>query len=155
MLMAEIEYHPYVLSHIEPLLALQEKHQIVTQAYGPLTPVLRHSTGGPLKPVLQKIAERLSKDSGKNVDSAGVLLQWTIQKGVVAVTTSGNPDNVRKMADLESLGEKGKLSQEEMKEIEEVGKKVYFRGYKVSFIAINRHGCGLMSVPHDQGVPRT
>jgi diketogulonate reductase-like aldo/keto reductase len=128
-----MEYHPYVLNHLDPVLAIQAEHHIVTQAYGPLTPVIRHPTGGPLKPVLEKIAKRLSKDTGKNVDSAVVLLQWTIQKGVVAVTTSGNPDNVRKMADGETFGQEGQLTAEEMKEIEDVGRKVHFRGYKVGY----------------------
>lgn len=126
-----MEYHPYVLNHLDPLLALQKEHNIVTQAYGPLTPVIRHPTGGPLKPVLEKIAKRISKDTGKEVDSAVVLLQWTIQMGVVAVTTSGNPGNVRKMAQGETFGKEGDLTKAEMDEIEEAGRKVHFRGYKV------------------------
>lgn len=127
-----MEYHPYVLNHLDPVMAIQSKHNIVTQAYGPLTPVIRHPTGGPLVPVLEKIADRLSKSTDKKVDAAGVLLQWTIQKGVVAVTTSGNPSNIRKMADGETFGEAGELTDEEMKEIEEVGRKIHYRSYKVS-----------------------
>lgn len=150
-----MEYHPYVLNHLDPVLAIQAKHHIVTQAYGPLTPVIRHPTGGPLKPVLEKIAERIGQDTGKKVDSAVVLLQWTIQKGVVAVTTSGNPDNVRKMALGETFGEEGRLTQDEMDEIETTGRKVHFRGYKVSL-----SGSGLSPEAdcvdaHDQGFPRT
>lgn len=118
------------MNHLDPLLELQKKHNIVTQAYGPLTPVIRHPTGGPLKPVLEKIAKRISKDTGKEVDSAVVLLQWTIQMGVVAVTTSGNPNNVRKMAQGETFGKEGDLTKAEMDEIEEAGRKVHFRGYK-------------------------
>lgn len=138
-----MEYHPYVLTHLDPVLALQAKHNIVTQAYGPLTPVIRHPTGGPLKPVLEKIAGRISKDTGKDIDSAVVLLQWTIQKGVVAVTTSGNPDNVRKMAEGEKFGKEGNLTEDEMKEIEETGRKVHYRGYKVS-----QHSLGILLFPH-------
>lgn len=33
----ELEYHPYVLSHLEPVLKLQDEHKIVTESYGPLT----------------------------------------------------------------------------------------------------------------------
>jgi diketogulonate reductase-like aldo/keto reductase len=149
-----MEYHPYVLNHLDPVLAIQAKHNIVTQAYGPLTPVIRHPTGGPLVPVLEKIAGRLSKSTDKKVDAAGVLLQWTIQKGVVAVTTSGNPNNIRKMADGETFGEAGELTIEEMKEIEEVGRKVHFRSYKVSTaIKLVLSFANLLGT-HDQGVPR-
>ena len=63
--MAELEFHPYVLAHLEPVLALQKTHNIVTEAYGPLTPILRHPSGGPLKPVLTNIAKTLSSESGK------------------------------------------------------------------------------------------
>ncbi|RSH93384.1 hypothetical protein EHS25_007740 [Saitozyma podzolica] len=116
----QLEYHPYVLTHLEPVLALQEKYGIVTEAYGPLTPILRHP-GGPLKPVLEKISQRLGVDAGT------VLLLWTMQKGAVAVTTSTKPDNIKKLATLNSM--EG-LSQEDMEEIERVGKTVHFRHYK-------------------------
>jgi len=122
----EIEYHPYLLAHLEPVFALHDKYGIVTQAYGPLTPVLRHPTGGPLKPILAKIAEKLSNESGKPVDASAVLLLWTINKGVVAVTTSGNPKNIEKMAAIESLRD---LTKEEIEEIDTAGRKVHFRYY--------------------------
>jgi diketogulonate reductase-like aldo/keto reductase len=118
-----LEYHPYVLNHLDPILKIQAEHNIVTEAYGPLTPILRHPTGGPLKPVLEKIAKRL------NVDAGTVLLLWTIQKGVVAVTTSSKAENLKKFADIQT---KGELTDEEVEEIESVGRKVHFRGYKVS-----------------------
>lgn len=117
----ELEYHPYVLTHLEPVLALHDKYGIVTEAYGPLTPILRHP-GGPLKPVLEKISQRLGVDAGT------VLLLWTMQKGAVAVTTSTKPDNIKKLATLNTM--EG-LSQEDMEEIEKVGKSVHFRHYKV------------------------
>ena len=122
----EIEYHPYVLAHLTPLLDLQKKEHIVTQSYGTLSPLLRHPTGGPLKPILSKIAQRLSKESGKDVDEAGVLLLWTIGHGVVALTSSTKPKNLEKMVETEELRD---LTQEEMDEIDETGKSVHFRAY--------------------------
>jgi diketogulonate reductase-like aldo/keto reductase len=122
----EIEYHPYVLAHLTPLLDLQKKEHIVTQSYGTLSPLLRHSTGGPLKPVLTKIAQRLSKESGKDVDEAGVLLLWTIGHGVVALTSSTKPENLKKMVETEELRD---LTQEEMDEIDEIGRSIHFRAY--------------------------
>jgi len=122
----QLEYHPYLLTHLQPLLDLQASHKIVTQAYGPLTPVLRHP-GGPLKPVLAKIAKRVSADSGgKDVDEAQVLLLWTIQNNVVAITSSTREENLRKLVEVDGLVD---LTEEERKEIEEVGRKVHFRHY--------------------------
>lgn len=128
--MPELEFHPYVLAQLEPLLALQEKHSIVTESYGPLTPILRHPTGGPLRPVLERIGQRLG------IDSATILLLWTVQKNVVAVSTSGNPDNIRKIAEVNTLPD---LSAEDMAAIDEAGKKVHFRHY-VSHMVIQAYG---------------
>ncbi|WVQ97320.1 hypothetical protein IAU59_004431 [Kwoniella sp. CBS 9459] len=123
----QFEFHPYVLSHLEPVLAIHAKHGIKIEAYGPLTPLLRHPTGGPIKPILERIAARIEKDTGKPVDIANVLQLWTIQYGAVAVTTSTKPDNIKKLSEVDTLPD---LTPEEVKEIEEAGKKVYFRHYK-------------------------
>jgi diketogulonate reductase-like aldo/keto reductase len=113
------------LTHLEPILKIQDEHKIVTQSYGPLTPVLRHP-GGPLKPVLTKIAKRLSESSGQDLDESSVLLLWNISKGVNAVTTSTKVENLKKMLTVSELPF---LSQEEIDEIDSVGKKIHFRSY--------------------------
>ncbi|WRT64123.1 uncharacterized protein IL334_001052 [Kwoniella shivajii] len=123
----QLEYHPYVLTHLQPVLDIHAQHGIVTEAYGPLTPLLRHPSGGPIKPILERIAGRLSKETGKEVDAQSVLLLWTIQKGVVAVTTSTKVKNIEKIVQVDTLPD---LTQEEIKEIEETGRKVHFRNYK-------------------------
>ena len=121
---------------------MHEQHGIVIESYGPLTPILRHPTGGPLKPILARIAERVSKSTGKDVDSATVLLLWTIAKGVVAVTASTNPDNIKKIAAADGLPD---LTKEDMEEIESAGRKVHFRHYvSVAFKA--SHGTLLIGV---------
>ncbi|GAA5824516.1 hypothetical protein JCM11251_000455 [Rhodosporidiobolus azoricus] len=122
----QLEYHPYVLSHIDPVLKIHEQHDILTASYGPLSPLLRHPTGGPIKPVLERIAARLTKESGKEVDAAQALLLWTRAKGVVAVTASGNEERIKKLAAVQSLPD---LTKEEVEEIESLGRKVYFRAY--------------------------
>jgi diketogulonate reductase-like aldo/keto reductase len=132
-----VEYHPYVLTHLEPLLALQAKHGITVEAYGPLTPILRHSTGGPLKPVLERISSRLTKSTGKNVDLAAVLLLWTRSQGAVAVTASGNADRIKGLAEVAKLPDL--LEQSEIDEITRVGKTVHFRHYvrEISILALH------------------
>jgi diketogulonate reductase-like aldo/keto reductase len=117
----ELEYHPYVLVHLEPVLALHRKYNIVAEGYGPLTPIVRHS-GGPLRPVLERIAER------KGTDIGTVLLQWTIQSGVVAVTTSTRSENIKKLANLFKQED---LTDQDLKDIEAAGRSVHFRFYSV------------------------
>lgn len=128
---AELEYHPFVLTHLQPVLDIQAKHGIITTAFGPLTPILRHpSAGGPLKPILTRIAERL----GNGADAAAVLLLWTKAKGVGVVTASGNEGRIQGFARVQELmrkdvGEQGTLTKAEVDEIERVGRTIHFRGY--------------------------
>jgi diketogulonate reductase-like aldo/keto reductase len=127
-----MEYHPFILAQnaANGLDALQKKHGITYQAYGPLAPILRlPQDKSPLTPVLDRIAERLSKDTGKSFDAAAVLLLWNIGNGVPIVTTSGNPERIKAIADLD---EAPGLSSEDMKAIDEAGKSFHFRYYSVS-----------------------
>ncbi|KAG6906537.1 hypothetical protein DXG01_013415 [Tephrocybe rancida] len=123
----QIEYHPYTLVHLDPVLELQAKHGIRTESFGPLTPILRHATGGPLRPVLEKIAERLTASTGKKVELATVLLLWTRAQGVVAVTTSGNEKRIKALAEVSNLPDL--LEQSEIEEITRVGRTIHFRHY--------------------------
>lgn len=126
----QIEYHPYTLAHLEPVLAFQEKHGIVTESYGTLTPTLRHPTGGPIKPVLERIAGRLNAadSQGLKLDASAVLLLWARAEGVVVVTASGSPERIAWLGKIAALPE-GLLTREEVEEIERVGKGVHFRHY--------------------------
>lgn len=84
---------------------------------------------------MSKIAQRLSQEIGKDVDEASVLLLWTIQSGVSAVTTSGNPENIKKLAFVDSLPD---LTKEEIQEIDTVGRKIHFRHYVSSKKSVDR-----------------
>ena len=112
------------MTHIEPLLQLQAKHNIITQSYAALTPVHRHPTGGPLKPYLTKLAEQLSKESGQEIDEAGVLILWVVCKGEVCVTSSNKEERIKSMAATEKVRD---LTKEEIAEIDRLGNQVHFR----------------------------
>ena len=112
------------MTHVQPLIDLHKKYNIITQAFASLVPVSRHPTGGPLSPVLEKIASKLSSESGVEVDSAGVLLLWVMAKGAVCITSSSDPARIQKMADLEKVRD---LTEDEVQEIDAAGKKVHFR----------------------------
>jgi len=124
----QLEFHPFVLKHLEPVLKFHEEHGIVVESYGPLTPTLRHPTKGePLKPVLEKIAKRLSESTGEKMDENAVLLLWCKAKNVVAVTASGHADRIAGLAKIAKLKEG--LTKEEVKEIDDIGSKYHFRHY--------------------------
>ncbi|KAG6814921.1 hypothetical protein H0H93_011643, partial [Arthromyces matolae] len=96
-------------------------------SYGPLTPVLRHPTGGPLKPILERIAQRLTVSTGNKIDATVVLLLWTRAVNVVAVTTSGTKERIEALAKVSRLPDL--LEPEEVEEITRVGKTIHFRHY--------------------------
>lgn len=103
-----------------------EKHNIRVESYGGLSPLLRHPTGGPIKPLLEKVAARLSKETGKDVDAAMALILWQRSKGVVVVTASGNAERIKKLSLTQELPD---LTKEEVDEIEAVGRKIHYRAY--------------------------
>lgn len=94
----QIEFHPQVLAHLEPLIELQRKHAIVTEAYGPLSP-FRCNKGSRLDPILYEIAGRLSEACGKDIDESMVLLLWCkSRQDVVVITTSSDEGRIRRLA---------------------------------------------------------
>jgi len=121
----QIEFHPYVLEHLEPLLALQKQHGIITEAFGGLTPIAR-GLKGPLTPVLEKIAKRLATESGKKVDTSAVLIKWLKANQIVCVTMSTKEERIMATAENGLLPD---LTEEEVEEISTVGKSAYFRFY--------------------------
>jgi diketogulonate reductase-like aldo/keto reductase len=119
------------MTHVQPVIDLQSKYKIVTQAYASLAPTTRHPTGGPLKAVLGKIAETLTSESGVLVDKSGVLLLWIMAKGGVCITSSGSEERISRMADLEKVRD---LNADEIDEIDEAGRKVHFRQWVSLFV---------------------
>ena len=114
-------------------MAVHAKYSIVTQSYATLTPVHSHPTGGPVKPILTRIAKQLSDESGVEVDEAGVLILWAVSKGVVCITSSGNEGRIRNMAATEKVRD---LTKAEIDEIETAGRKVHFRQWASDFRVI-------------------
>jgi diketogulonate reductase-like aldo/keto reductase len=103
-------------------MELQKAHGIVTMAYGPLSPLLRHpSKGGPLKPILARIGERLG------LEPASVLLLWFKAKGVVPVTSTTKAERLAAMGEL--ARSEASLTADEVAEIDAVGRKIHYRAY--------------------------
>ena len=57
-----------------------------------------------------------------------MLLLWNRAQGVVSVSASGNPDNLKKLSAISQVPHSA-LKAEEVEESTRVGKTVYFRAY--------------------------
>lgn len=121
----QIEYHPYVFKASAAQLEIHAKHNIVTESYGGLTPITR-AKGGPLDPILAKIAKRVSQAAGKTVTEGQVLQLWLRQKGVVCVTTTSK---VERMQEYLAVGSLPNLNDEEIAEIDQVGSTHHHRAF--------------------------
>lgn len=82
---------------------------------------MKHPTGGPILETLKRIA------SERNITTHQALFLWTLAKGVNIITSSGNPKNIEGMAKVEGMPP---LSDEEVKEIENAGRKCHWRNQK-------------------------
>lgn len=117
----QIEYHPYVIKATKLLLEFLKKHDIMPTSYGGITPLNRFK-GGPVDPVLDKIAKRLGETRGRPVTPGQVLQVWLRQQGIPAITTTSKAERLLEYLDVETIPD---LTPEEIKEIEEEGSKVH------------------------------
>ena len=113
----QIEHHPYLPQHA--LVAFCRQHGIVVTAYGPLVPLTKGAPG-PLDAVYARLAAKY------DVTATEVALQWSVQQGVVPITTSRSAERVAAIAGhLPGLV----LSAEDEAEITRVGSEKEFRGF--------------------------
>jgi len=117
------EYHPYVVKASEAVRAFATEHDIVYTSYGGLTPIVRFPNG-PVTPVLERAAKRLSAARGKAVTPGQVLQLWLRQQGIVTVSTSSKVERLREYLDVVDLPD---LTGEEMRAIETEGRKEHHR----------------------------
>ncbi|GJE90727.1 aldo/keto reductase [Phanerochaete sordida] len=115
----QIEYHPYVFKASAAQLEIHKQHGIVTESYGGLVPLTR-GKGGPLDPVITKIA------SARSITEGQVLQLWLRKKGVVVVTTTTKQERLEEYLAVGTLPD---LSDEEVEEIERVGSSHHHRAF--------------------------
>jgi diketogulonate reductase-like aldo/keto reductase len=121
----QIEFHPYVYKDLLPTLELHKQYGIVTESYGGLSPIFRFK-GGPLDPVLESIAKRLSAETGKSFSDAQVLYLWQREKGVVIVTTTTKES---RLPEYLNTFDAPKLTDEDIVLIDEAGAKEHHRNF--------------------------
>ncbi|RPA84259.1 Aldo/keto reductase [Ascobolus immersus RN42] len=119
----QIEFHPQ-LAPSQALLDLHRKHNILTSAYAPLTPILtaRQDPSAPT-PKVAKTVEEIGKKYGKTPGQ--VLLRWVLDQDSVVITTSKREERLK-----EYLGALGwELTKEEIDRIREDGSKEKKRAF--------------------------
>ncbi|KAL4786681.1 NADP-dependent oxidoreductase domain-containing protein [Aspergillus varians] len=112
----QIEYHPY-LQH-GSLVPYHKKKGITTASFGPLTPVIR-AKGGPLDPLLSKLAQKYGVGEGE------ILLRWSIDRGTVSITTSGKESRLGSYLDVLKF----QLEPKEVDEISQIGEQKHYRAF--------------------------
>ncbi|KAL1738925.1 NADP-dependent oxidoreductase domain-containing protein, partial [Schizophyllum fasciatum] len=119
------QLHPYVWRSAKAIYDLCKAKGIAVASYSGLTPITS-GKGGPLNPILPEIATRLSKDYGKTVTPAQVLMKWLIQKDIIVVTTTSKQERLQEYLDAINVPD---LTTDEIAKIEENGVKVLQRVY--------------------------
>lgn len=125
-LVNQIEFHPYLQEQSPGVIEFSKKHDILIQAYAPLTPLFRIIDGDgneikdhPLKKVLPGLAEKYK------TTEAVVLLRYVLQKGHLPLSTSSNEERIRQILDADKI----ELKSEDVKLIDTEGEKFPYRAF--------------------------
>lgn len=112
----QIEFHPY-LQHGD-LLKYHESQGIKTASYSGLVPITR-SPGGPLDDFLSALATKYA------VSESEILLRWTLDRGCIAITTSGKENRLASYLRALTF----KLTPQEVEQISERGQQKHYRAF--------------------------
>ncbi|KAG7192520.1 uncharacterized protein KQ657_001615 [Scheffersomyces spartinae] len=125
----QIEFHPYLQSQSVGIHEFAAKHNILIEAYGPLTPLFRLKKKNdegkeeflthPLQELLPVLSSKYSKTD------AQILLRYTYQKGILPVTTSSQRQRLIDALDVVNF----ELEQSDIDEIDKVGASFHYRGF--------------------------
>ncbi|CAF1320612.1 unnamed protein product [Didymodactylos carnosus] len=116
----QIEFHPYVNAQSKELLEYCKKNKILIASYAPLASIIYHKDG-PVDPIIEELAKKYGKSH------VHILLKWNMSKGNVVITTSSKPDRLKSY--LTVGDEDFKLTDDDIRKIDEAGAKLYFRKY--------------------------
>uniref|UniRef100_A0A8C3WZE5 Aldo-keto reductase family 1 member D1 n=1 Tax=Catagonus wagneri TaxID=51154 RepID=A0A8C3WZE5_9CETA len=116
----EVECHPYFTQ--QKLLKFCQQHDIVVIAYSPLGTARNPSWVNVSSPPLLK--DELLNSLGKkyNKTAAQVVLRFNIQRGVVVIPKSFNPERIKENFQIFDFS----LTEDEMKDIEALNKNIRF-----------------------------
>lgn len=112
----QIEFHPY-LQH-EDLVPYHQSQNIAIAAYGPLTAVTK-AKPGPCDAILASLAKKYYVSEGE------IALRWCIDKGIVAITTSGKEERLSDYLRAMAFS----MTPKEVNNLSEAGLQKHYRGF--------------------------
>ncbi|KAI5949388.1 hypothetical protein KGF54_005623 [Candida jiufengensis] len=112
----QIEFHPFLQNQSKDIVKYSQDHNILVEAFSPLSPITKAETNN-LESNLKNLAEKYNKTE------AQILLRYTLQKGILPITTSANENRLKQSLDLYNF----ELSKEEVDEIDKLGRENPFR----------------------------
>lgn len=121
----QIEFHPYLQNQTPGIVDFCQKNYIQVEAYGSLSPLFRIKKNGkeltrtehPIPRLLDELAAKY------NETDAQLLLRYTLQKGILPITTSSNEERIKESLDVVNF----ELSKEDIFRIDDVEKEFKFR----------------------------
>lgn len=121
----QIEFHPYLQNQTNDIVKFCQDHDILVEAFGPLTPLFRIKEGDkeitdhPLTKLLPELSEKYGKTQ------AQILLRYTLQKDILPITTSSKEERIRESLEIYNF----KLDNKDVQLIDTVGATYKFRGF--------------------------
>lgn len=121
----QIEFHPYLQNQSPDVVKFCQDNNILVEAYGPLSPLFRVKKDGkevddhPLTKLLPELAAKYNRTP------AQILLRYTLDKGILPVTTSSKPDRIKESLEIYEFA----LDPEDVKKIDVVGESFPYRGF--------------------------
>lgn len=112
----QIEYHPY-LQH-GSLMKYHEDQGIALSAYSPLSAVTK-AKPGPIDALMSELAKKYY------VTENEIALRWCIDRGLVAITTSGKEERLSDYLRAMTFS----LTPREVQKIAEIGNQKHYRGW--------------------------
>lgn len=101
----QVEFHPYIYEQQQPILEYCHDHDILMEAYSPLSRVSRSP---------RKAITDLARKKGKSPQQ--IVLRWCIQHDTLPLPRSTNPDHIRSNLDIDNF----ELSDEDLAALDSV-----------------------------------
>ncbi|KIY47872.1 Aldo/keto reductase [Fistulina hepatica ATCC 64428] len=117
----QIEMHPYLYKVSKAVIEYCQSRGIVIASWGAQAPLVKN---GPVTPVLETIAARLTASFGAPVSLGQVLTKWQLQKNILVVFTSTKEERIKEFLAVPQLPD---LIDNEIAAIEEAGAKIHYR----------------------------
>lgn len=108
----QIEFNPYLQNQTPGIVEFAQKNGILIEAYSPLGPIVKDEPGE-LTEYLDTLGSKYKKSASQ------VLLRWTLERGVLPITTSAKEERIVQFVDLFDF----ELTSDEVQHITELGKK--------------------------------